>query len=196
MLSRLEPRAIRKRVENRLPSIKFYLRYRRALKRFHLSQFSSSAEERDAHLRQFLERVGSKPGLQVALKKNLGRIGPSWTVIDKFDTQPDVDYHYDLMDMPFDDGVFHGVFCQSVLEHVSNPLKAIEQMRRVLAPGGLIFCQLPFNQVYHPDPQDYWRVSPEGLRLWMAEFEEIRCGGYSKTGSPLNISSYFYGRKT
>lgn len=39
--------------------------------------------------------------------------------------------------MPFDDNSQHIVFCDSVLEHVVSPSKSLDEMFRVLAPGGI-----------------------------------------------------------
>lgn len=43
----------------------------------------------------------------------------------------------DIRDMKFfPDGVFHRVLCVSVLEHVEDPVRAVRELWRVLAPGG------------------------------------------------------------
>jgi ubiquinone/menaquinone biosynthesis C-methylase UbiE len=44
----------------------------------------------------------------------------------------------DLMDMPFDEGSFDYVFLNFVLEHVPNPAHALEQLKRMLKPGGAL----------------------------------------------------------
>jgi ubiquinone/menaquinone biosynthesis C-methylase UbiE len=43
--------------------------------------------------------------------------------------------------LPFDDAEFDVVYCRYLLEHVPNPLRALEEMRRVLRPGGRVFVQ-------------------------------------------------------
>jgi len=40
--------------------------------------------------------------------------------------------------LPFADGAFDAVFAHTLLEHVSEPARALAEMRRVLRPGGLI----------------------------------------------------------
>lgn len=47
----------------------------------------------------------------------------------------------DAQELPFDDGVFNAVLCQFGLMFFSNQCAAIEEMWRVLAPGGrLVIC--------------------------------------------------------
>lgn len=43
----------------------------------------------------------------------------------------------DLYRLPFLDGSFDAAYAHSVLEHLSDPLNALKEMRRVLRPGGL-----------------------------------------------------------
>ena len=49
--------------------------------------------------------------------------------------------------LPFADNSFDLVTCQTLLIHVPNPRKAIEEMRRVLKPGGTLLCVEPNNLV-------------------------------------------------
>ena len=69
----------------------------------------------------------------------------------------------DLRSMPFRDGLFDGVFCISVIEHVGmdnafytadstyrenkplDYLDAIKEIRRVLRPGGSLYLTVPFG---------------------------------------------------
>jgi len=46
-------------------------------------------------------------------------------------------------DIPFPDYYFHFVYCYTVLEHVKNVEKSIDEMIRVCKVGGLIFIQTP-----------------------------------------------------
>ncbi len=49
--------------------------------------------------------------------------------------------------LPFSDNSFDVVTCQTLLIHVPNPKKAIEEMKRVLKPGGILLCAEPNNLV-------------------------------------------------
>lgn len=47
--------------------------------------------------------------------------------------------------LPFPDNEFELVTCQTVLIHLTNPQKAIQEMKRVLKPGGTLLCVEPNN---------------------------------------------------
>ena len=47
----------------------------------------------------------------------------------------------DAEDLPFEDNTFDVVFCRYLLEHVSQPVQVLKEMRRVLKLGGKVFVQ-------------------------------------------------------
>lgn len=53
----------------------------------------------------------------------------------------------DAQNLPFEDNSFDFVTCQTVLIHVPDPQKALEEMKRVLKPGGTLLCVEPNNIV-------------------------------------------------
>lgn len=57
----------------------------------------------------------------------------------------------DAMKLPFEDGVLQYVFSSHCLEHLENPVEALEHWRDKLVDGGTLFLYLP-----HPD-MTYWR---------------------------------------
>lgn len=56
----------------------------------------------------------------------------------------------DIHDIPFEANSFDVVFCNHVLEHVDDDLKALSEMKRVLRPGGWAILQVPF---FYPLPK-------------------------------------------
>jgi ubiquinone/menaquinone biosynthesis C-methylase UbiE len=42
-----------------------------------------------------------------------------------------------VYELPFEDGTFDAVYCNAVLDHLSDPVAAITEMYRVLKPGGV-----------------------------------------------------------
>ena len=69
----------------------------------------------------------------------------------------------DAHELPFPDGKFAVILCTEVLEHLSNPPKAIAEMRRVLKPGGKLILTTRFMYPLHDIPHDYFRYTRYGL---------------------------------
>jgi SAM-dependent methyltransferase len=75
---------------------------------------------------------------------------------------PDVDLCDPPADLP---GPFDLVICEQVLEHVKNPLRAVATLRDLCKPEGYVYVSTPFLVRLHDSPGDYWRYTPEGMRL-------------------------------
>jgi SAM-dependent methyltransferase len=65
--------------------------------------------------------------------------------------------------LPLDDASFDLVLCIQVLEHVSDPARAVRELRRVLRPGGRVLAATHGTYPYHPGPADHWRWTHTGL---------------------------------
>jgi SAM-dependent methyltransferase len=173
------------------PSGYFFALYNNASKRI-----SAQAGERDRAFAAFLSRSEGKHCLQISVKDEIGhKFGSNWVSVDKYDDRAFIDRHDDVENLEFPDGSFDAAVCWSVLEHVPHPDRAIAELLRVLKPGGEIWVQLPFLFPYHESPRDYWRVTPDGLRLWMSDFDEIACACDYWAGTKLVAATYFYGTK-
>ena len=82
-------------------------------------------------------------------------IAPEACFIDRFDKMKNIEYitadiesplakvKMDVHDIPFDDNTFDVVFCNHVLEHVEDDIKAMNEMHRVLKPNGWAIMQSP-----------------------------------------------------
>ena len=55
----------------------------------------------------------------------------------------DVDHQFDIEEIPYPDNSFDLIFASHVLEYVKNDKKAINEIKRVLRPGGLAFLPVP-----------------------------------------------------
>ena len=56
------------------------------------------------------------------------------------------------------------VLSVSVLEHCRNPFRLVDEMRRIVKPGGLIVLAVPRRLREHRYPIDCWRILPDGMR--------------------------------
>jgi SAM-dependent methyltransferase len=62
-----------------------------------------------------------------------------------------------------EDNSYDLVVSFQALEHVPRPDRLIAECRRILRPGGVLFCTVPFVFEYHAVPGDYHRWTVEGL---------------------------------
>lgn len=76
---------------------------------------------------------------------------------------PGVDRVEDLSGLNLPDGCARGIICVDTLEHVFEITKAVREMWRVLAPGGVIIISAPMDFRIHAYPDDYWRMTPSCL---------------------------------
>ncbi|HUW55929.1 MAG TPA: class I SAM-dependent methyltransferase [Planctomycetota bacterium] len=60
---------------------------------------------------------------------------------------------------------FGTVFCFSTLEHCRQPFRMAENLTRLLTPGGHLVLSVPFAFKFHGFPSDYWRFTPEGVKV-------------------------------
>ncbi len=90
------------------------------------------------------------------------------------DYDDDTDLVCDGHFLPFDDNSVDGIFILLVLEHVSDPFGIANEIHRVLKKGGFVFATLPFMQVLHENPKDYYRFTPDGIRKLFSRFGEVK----------------------
>lgn len=68
-------------------------------------------------------------------------------------------------DVPSDATTYDVVIAEQVLEHVQDPARAMDSLARLTTPGGTVVVTTPFLVRLHFEPGDYWRFTPDGLRL-------------------------------
>lgn len=96
----------------------------------------------------------------------------NYRILDPVDT-----YHPDIVgdihNLPMADESEEAVICIAVLEHVENPIKAMEEMKRVLKKGGYAFIYVPFLYYYHAEKGyygDFWRFTEDSLKWLSRDF--------------------------
>jgi SAM-dependent methyltransferase len=82
-----------------------------------------------------------------------------------------VDVQGDILHLPLKNETVETIVCTGVLEHVRNPVKAVDQIHDALKCGGRVFLEIPFMQTIHAVPDDYFRWTPSGLRELMGVFD-------------------------
>ncbi len=56
---------------------------------------------------------------------------------------PIADVKADICDLPFEDNTYDVIFCNHVLEHIPNDKRAMQELYRVMKPGGYGIFQIP-----------------------------------------------------
>jgi SAM-dependent methyltransferase/uncharacterized protein YbaR (Trm112 family) len=94
--------------------------------------------------------------------------------------------------LPFRDNSFGAVISQAVFEHLQYPQAAVEEIRRVLKPGGVVKIDTAFLQPEHGYPHHFYNATETGLREWFREFD-LRWSGVEPHQHPRWSLSWFLG---
>ena len=65
------------------------------------------------------------------------------------------------------------VCCFEVLEHTTNPQKAVNNIYSILDKGDFCLVSVPFNFHIHDEPNDFYRFTFYGLKMLFKNFSEI-----------------------
>lgn len=96
------------------------------------------------------------------------------SVADQYDTldvearTDGVTYIGEAQDMHMiEDSSYDTVLCFAVLEHVAEPFKAVDEIQRILKPGGKAILTVPHLCRIHEAPHDYYRYTYYGVEYMM-----------------------------
>ena len=106
---------------------------------------------------------------------------------------PRVSFLADAHQIPALDASFDAVWIQAVLEHVVQPEVVVDEIRRVLGPGGLVFADTPFLWPVHERAYDFTRYTASGHRWQFRRFELIAAGTSSGPGTVLVLAIRHFG---
>ena len=98
-----------------------------------------------------------------------------------------VDRVEDLRGLSLGDGSVGTALCLDTLEHCEDPLQACRELHRVTAPDGVCIISSVMLLGIHAYPSDYWRFTPEGLRVLLAPFDERWAVGFGDPSAPFFV---------
>lgn len=103
-----------------------------------------------------------------------------------------IDYRCDIANVPVADGAFDAILCTEVLEHVREPIKVVQEMARILKPGGRLMLTAPLGSGIHQEPYHYYGgYTP----YWYQEF--LAAAGFSRIEVEANAGFFrFYSQES
>lgn len=151
--------------------------------------------DRDRHLWHYLRAVGllqrlpSSRVLHIAPERHLEQLiqARQPRAYLRGDLHPRRADHLklDVQALPFEDASVDLVICNHVLEHVSDPVRALREFHRCLAPGGVLVAQTPYAPSLKHTLEMNRPVSPAFATLFFGQGDHVRMFG-------ADIAGYFH----
>lgn len=112
---------------------------------------------------------------QCFLKRFKQQKNIDYTTADLY--SPIADVKADICDLPFEENSFDVVFCNHVLEHISDDTKAMQELYRVLKPGGLGVFQIPQDLSRTVTFEDDSITDPKERAKLFGQYDHVRVYG-------------------
>ncbi|WFP73768.1 methyltransferase domain-containing protein [Mesorhizobium sp. WSM4906] len=107
---------------------------------------------------------------------------------------PNVDLVADIEHTPLPSNSVDYVILDSVIEHVPNPAAVVDEVMRVLRPGGKLLCINPFLFPYHGYPAHYCNFTKDGIEQLLRRFGSVEVQTHQgPTSAIVNILSEYVG---
>lgn len=90
---------------------------------------------------------------------------------------PLADVKADICNLPFDENTFDLVLCNHVLEHIPNDTRAMEELYRIMKPGGTGIFQIPLDQKRERSFEDDTITDKEERRRIFGQYDHVRVYG-------------------
>lgn len=90
---------------------------------------------------------------------------------------PLADVKADICDLPFADNSFDFILCNHVLEHIADDHKALQELYRVLAPGGTAILQIPQDLSREHTFEDDSITDPKERAKIFGQYDHVRVYG-------------------
>jgi len=90
---------------------------------------------------------------------------------------PIADVKADICDLPFDDNSYDVILCNHVLEHISDDTKAMQELFRVMKPGGYGIFQIP-QDLYREETFEDNSITDKAERAQIfGQYDHVRIYG-------------------
>jgi SAM-dependent methyltransferase len=90
---------------------------------------------------------------------------------------PLADVKADICNLPFKDNEFDFILCNHVLEHIPNDTKAMQELFRILRPGGTAILQIPQNLGRDKTFEDNSITDPKERARIFGQYDHVRVYG-------------------
>jgi predicted SAM-dependent methyltransferase len=90
---------------------------------------------------------------------------------------PLADVKADICDLPFKENEFDFILCNHVLEHIPNDTKAMQELYRILKPGGTAILQIPQDLKREVTFEDDSITSPKERAEIFGQYDHLRVYG-------------------
>lgn len=90
---------------------------------------------------------------------------------------PIADVKADICDMPFQENEFDLIICNHVLEHIPDDTKAMEELYRILKPGGTAILQVPYESERESTFEDDSITDPKERTRIFGQYDHVRVYG-------------------
>lgn len=114
-------------------------------------------------------------GMQVSYRDHVEKLGMEYVGLDMA-PGPNVDVVANLEQDWFLGEPFDLVISGQMLEHVTMPILAAQQMKRAVKVGGHIILIAPWQYGLHRHPIDCWRIFPDAMEFLLEGFEDVKTG--------------------
>lgn len=99
----------------------------------------------------------------------------TYTTTDLY--SPIADVKADICNLPFEDNSYDFIICNHVLEHIPDDKKAMEELYRVLSPGGCAIVQVPYEKERNTTFEDDSITDPKERAKIFGQYDHVRVYG-------------------